>query len=59
MSESKNNRQVSTNQLKANFKDGKLHGTYTAYYKSGQKMGVSNYSDGVKHGESLPGMRME
>lgn len=37
----------------ASFKDGKLHGTYTAYYSNGQKMGQSNYRNGKKHGVSL------
>lgn len=38
--------------VQADFKDGKLHGTYTAYYMNGQKMGITNYKEGVKHGVS-------
>lgn len=38
--------------VQANFKEGKLHGTYTAYYANGHKMGTSNYKRGVQQGES-------
>lgn len=39
--------------VKANFKNGKLHGKYTAYYANGQKMGISHYRKGKKHGKSV------
>ncbi|MEX0608351.1 MAG: hypothetical protein WEA79_02405 [Balneolaceae bacterium] len=39
--------------VSATFKKGKLHGTYTAWHLSGQKMGESNYMNGKKEGLSI------
>lgn len=39
--------------VKAFFKEGELHGTYTAFYMNGQKMGMTNYKNGIKDGEAI------
>lgn len=38
--------------VSASFKDGKLHGVYTAYYLDGKKMGLTHYKNGIKKGEA-------
>lgn len=37
----------------ATFVEGKLNGIYTAYYANGQKMGLTHYKRGVKHGKAI------
>lgn len=37
----------------AEFREGKLEGTYKAYYQNGRKMGESNYRNGLKEGKSI------
>lgn len=39
--------------MQADFRNGLLQGTYSAYYSSGQKMGITEYEYGVKHGKSI------
>lgn len=38
--------------ITASFKDGRLEGTYTAWYLSGNKMGETSYKGGKKEGVS-------
>ena len=39
--------------VRAEFKNGRLHGTYTGFYMDGTKMGITEYREGKKHGKAI------